>query len=42
MPLSPGFAQRLQLFFPEGVAFDGNRLNRTDVTAPLFQVLGAV
>jgi hypothetical protein len=39
MPLSPGFAQRLQLFFPEGVAFDGNRLNRTAVTAPLFKYL---
>jgi hypothetical protein len=39
MPLSPGFAQRLQLFFREGVAFDGNRLNRTAVTAPLFKYL---
>jgi hypothetical protein len=25
-----------QLFFPEGIAFDGNRFNRTAVTAPLF------
>jgi site-specific DNA recombinase len=30
--------QRLQqLLFPEGIAFDGNRFNRTAVTAPLFQ-----
>ncbi len=29
--------QRLQqLFFPEGVAFDGNRFNRTAATAPFF------
>ena len=29
--------QRLQqLFFPEGIAFDGNRFNRTAATAPLF------
>jgi len=34
--------QRLQqLFLPEGIAFDGNRFNRTAVTAPFFQVLGA-
>jgi hypothetical protein len=26
-----------RLFFPEGVAFDGNRFNRTAVTAPLFK-----
>jgi len=32
--------QRLQqLFFPEGVAFDGNRFNRTATTAPLFNYL---
>ena len=32
--------QRLQLlFFPEGVAFDGNRFNRTAATAPLFKYL---
>src|SRR5258708_31673967 len=32
--------QRLQqLFFPEGIAFDGNRFNRTAVTAPLFKYL---
>ena len=32
--------QRLQqLFFPEGVAFDGNRLNRTATTASLFKYL---
>ena len=28
-----------QLFFPEGVAYDGNRFNRTAVTAPLFNYL---
>ena len=28
--------------FPEGIAFDGNRFNRTAVTAPLFHLLGAV
>ena len=34
------YKQRLQqLFFPEGIAFDGNRLNRTAVTAPLFNYL---
>lgn len=33
--------QRLQrLFFPEGIAFDGTRFNRTAVTAPLFSYLG--
>jgi hypothetical protein len=26
-----------QLFFPEGIAFDGNRFNRTAATAPLFK-----
>ena len=32
--------QRLQtLFFPEGIAFDGSRFNRTAVTAPLFSYL---
>ena len=32
--------QRLQqLFFPEGIAFDGNRFNRTAATAPLFNYL---
>jgi site-specific DNA recombinase len=36
------YRQRLQeLFFPEGIAYDGLRFNRTTVTAPLFQVLGA-
>ena len=34
------YKQRLQqLFFPEGIAFDGNRFNRTAVTAPLFRYL---
>ena len=34
------YKQRLQqLFFPDGVAFDGNRFNRTAVTAPLFKYL---
>ena len=28
-----------QLFFPEGIAYDGNRFNRTAVTAPLFNYL---
>jgi hypothetical protein len=27
------------LFFPEGIAYDGNRFNRTAVTAPLFNDL---
>jgi hypothetical protein len=32
--------QRLQqLFFPDGVAFDGNRFNRTAATAPFFKYL---
>jgi hypothetical protein len=31
------YKQRLQqLFFPAGIAFDGNRFNRTAATAPLF------
>jgi hypothetical protein len=34
------YKQRLQqLFFPEGIAFDGIRFNRTAVTAPLFNYL---
>ena len=34
------YRQRLQeLFFPEGIAFDGNRFNRTAVTASLFKYL---
>ena len=28
-----------QLFFPEGIAYDGNRFNRTAATAPLFNHL---
>jgi hypothetical protein len=36
------YKQRLQsLFFPEGIAFDGNRFNRTAATAPLFNYLAA-
>jgi hypothetical protein len=36
------YKQRLQqLFFPEGIAFDGNRFNRTAVTASLFKYLKA-
>ena len=32
--------QRLQqLFFPDGIAYDGNRFKRTAVTAPLFNCL---
>jgi hypothetical protein len=27
------------LFFPEGIAYDGNRFNRTAATAPLFNYL---
>jgi hypothetical protein len=30
-----------QLFFPEGIAFDGNRFSRTAVTAPLFKYLAS-
>ena len=34
------YKQRLQaLFFPEGIAYDGNRFNRTAVTAPLFSYM---
>jgi hypothetical protein len=34
------YKQRLQLlFFPEGIAYGGNRFNRTAVTAPLFNYL---
>jgi hypothetical protein len=34
------YKQRLQqLFFPEGIAYDGNRFNRTRATAPLFDYL---
>ena len=34
------YKQRLQqLSFPEGIAFDGNRFNRTAATAPLFNYL---
>mgnify|MGYP000288822345 CR=1 FL=1 len=34
------YRQRLQLlFFPEGIAYDGNRFNRTAATAPLFNYL---
>ena len=34
------YRQRLQqLFFPEGIAFDGNRFNRTAATAPPFNYL---
>jgi hypothetical protein len=37
------YKQRLQqLFFPEGIAHDGNRFNRTAATAPLYQLRGAV
>ncbi len=40
MQASLDYKQRLQqLFFPEGIAFDGNRFNRTAVTAPLFSYL---
>ena len=36
------YKQRLeQLFFPEGIAFDGNRFSRTAVTAPLFNYLAS-
>jgi hypothetical protein len=34
------YKQRLQqLFFPKGIAFDGNRFNRTAATEPLFNYL---
>jgi len=36
------YKQRLQqLFFPEGIAYDGNRFNRTAATAPLFKYLAS-
>jgi hypothetical protein len=36
------YKQRLQqLFFPGGIAFDGNRFSRTAVTAPLFKYLAS-
>ena len=39
---SPDYKPRLQQrFFPEGIAFDGSRFNRTAVTAPLFSYLAA-
>jgi hypothetical protein len=31
-----------QLFFPDGIAFDGNRFVRTGVTAPAFSYLRGV
>lgn len=38
--VSLNYRQRLQqLFFPEGIAYDGNRFNRTAPTAPLFNYL---
>ena len=40
MQASLDYKQRLQqLFFPEGIAYDGNRFNRTAATAPLFNYL---
>ena len=33
------YKQRLQQFFPEGIAYDEVRFNRTAVTAPLFNYL---
>ena len=37
------YKQRLQqLFFPEGIAFDGNRFNRSAITAPLFNYLAPI
>ena len=40
MQASLDYKQRLQqLFFPGGIAYDGNRFNRTAVTAPLFKYL---
>ena len=36
------YKQRLQqLFFPEGIAYGGNRFNRTAATAPLFSYLAS-
>jgi hypothetical protein len=44
-PVGAGVAcykQRLQqLFLPEGIAFDGNRFNRTAVAVPVFKYLAA-
>ena len=38
MQASLDYKQRLQQpFFPEGLAYDGNRFNRTTGTAPLFR-----
>jgi hypothetical protein len=31
-----------QLFFPDGIAFDGNRLIGTGATAPVFSYLGEI
>jgi len=40
VPASLDYKQRLQtLFFPEGIAYNGNRFNRTAITAPLFKYL---
>jgi hypothetical protein len=40
MQASLDYKQRLQqLFFPEGIAYDGIRFNRTALTAPLFNYL---
>jgi hypothetical protein len=40
VPASLDYKQRLQtLFFPEGIAYSGNRFNRTAITAPLFKYL---
>ena len=41
MQASLEYKQRLQqLLFPEGIAFDGNRFNRTAATARLFNYRG--
>jgi hypothetical protein len=37
--IEPGPVRRGRLFFPEGIAYDGIRFNRTAVTAPLFSYL---
>ena len=40
MQSSLDYKQRLQqLFFPEGIAYDGNRFNRTAAPALLFKYL---
>jgi hypothetical protein len=40
VPASLDYKQRLQtLFFPEGIAYNGNRFNRIAITAPLFKYL---